>query len=484
MSTLAESGTALRAPVNRLCGLRRPHPRRVQRLADVAGAAAAAAIVAIAPPVSATADALTAVLTFLVFLGVGATFGRRTQWSAMLPFASVLFGLLQRGAAAVCVWAVLEATAVAHPAVPALAVAAVAAAAATGFARRVIAQAPTRIAVLGSPRLADQLRSDLLRSGDQGHELVGVVVLEPPGDALAGGEVAVLGTMAALADLIERYDLDMLLIDGEASRIEVFDGIADTCLDLPVRVCELSQFYEDALGHVPVTAIGSTWFRYIMHPRFRSADTDGKRALDIAVVVVAGVAFLPLLGLCALLIKLQDGGTVLFRQPRIGSHGAEFTMLKLRTMRMGAPVVKWTSTDDERVTPVGRVMRRTHVDELPQMFNILRGEMSVVGPRPEQPHFVEWLERSVPHYNRRHMIKPGLTGWAQVRCGYAGSDAGSAWKLCHDLYYLKHRSLALDLAILAETTRMLVADRQVPARAEEGILAVATHDGGAGVTVG
>jgi lipopolysaccharide/colanic/teichoic acid biosynthesis glycosyltransferase len=219
-----------------------------------------------------------------------------------------------------------------------------------------------------------------------------------------------------------------------------------------------------------------------MHPRFRSADTHAKRALDIAVVVVAGVAFLPLLGLCALLIKLQDGGTVLFRQPRIGSHGVEFTMLKLRTMHMGAPVVKWTSTDDERVTPVGRLMRRTHVDEIPQMLNILRGEMSVVGPRPEQPHFVEWLERSVPHYTRRHMIKPGLTGWAQVRCGYAGSDAGSAWKLCHDLYYLKHRSLGLDLAILAETTRMLVADRQVPARAEESILAVATRD--ASATVG
>ena len=121
---------------------------------------------------------------------------------------------------------------------------------------------------------------------------------------------------------------------------------------------------------------------------------------------------------------------------------------------------QWASPDDPRVTRVGRVLRRTHLDEVPQIFNVLRGEMSLIGPRPEQPEFVERLEEFIPFYERRHLLKPGLTGWAQVRCGYAGSDKGSAWKLSHDLYYLKHRSLSFDIAILGETVRTLFADSQ------------------------
>jgi CelD/BcsL family acetyltransferase involved in cellulose biosynthesis len=127
-------------------------------------------------------------------------------------------------------------------------------------------------------------------------------------------------------------------------------------------------------------------------------------------------------------------------------------MLKLRTMCPGVSnVTEWASLNDPRITSVGRFLRRTHLDELPQLLHVLRGEMSLVGPRPEQPSYVAQLERQLPFYERRHLIKPGLTGWAQVRCGYAGSDAGSAWKLCHDLFYVKRRSLALDLLILAET---------------------------------
>ncbi len=112
------------------------------------------------------------------------------------------------------------------------------------------------------------------------------------------------------------------------------------------------------------------------------------------------------------------------------------------------------------MTRIGRILRKTHLDELPQLYNILRGEMSLVGPRPEQPEFVQQLEEVLPFYQRRHLLKPGLTGWAQVRCGYAGSDVGSAWKLSHDLYYLKHRSMAFDLAIIGETFRTVFADRR------------------------
>ena len=128
-------------------------------------------------------------------------------------------------------------------------------------------------------------------------------------------------------------------------------------------------------------------------------------------------------------------------------------------MRTGIVLdAQWASADDPRITGIGRLLRRLHLDELPQLINVLRGEMSIVGPRPEQPEFVERLEQGLPFYSRRHLIKPGITGWAQVRCGSAGSDVGSGWKLCHDLYYLKHRSMVFDLAILAETVRTVFSD--------------------------
>ena len=114
-------------------------------------------------------------------------------------------------------------------------------------------------------------------------------------------------------------------------------------------------------------------------------------------------------------------------------------------------VIRWSEADDDRVTRVGRVLRRTHIDELPQLWNVLRGDMTLIGPRPERPEMVAELERQFSHYTRRHLLRPGIAGWAQLRCGYAGSDLGTAWKLCHDLYYIKHRSVLADLLIIVET---------------------------------
>jgi lipopolysaccharide/colanic/teichoic acid biosynthesis glycosyltransferase len=128
---------------------------------------------------------------------------------------------------------------------------------------------------------------------------------------------------------------------------------------------------------------------------------------------------------------------------------------------------RWSTADDPRVTPVGRVLRRTHVDELPQLWNVLRGEMTLVGPRPERPEITPELELQHVHYDRRHLVKPGITGWAQVRCGYGGSGTGTAWKLCHDLFYLKHRSALLDLMIMAETVRTAARDVQFDLRAPD-----------------
>ncbi len=317
-----------------------------------------------------------------------------------------------------------------------------------------------RVAVIGSLPAAEMLARELEVAGVREYRLVGAIPASPVAGEVGAAELPVLGRLAELGEVVERHGIDLLLMTSEVPRLAVFEELAESCLHLPVRLWELSGFYEETFGHVPVAEINASWFQYIMHPRYRGGSGAAKRSLDLALAALVAVLVAPLLAVLALLVR-RDGGPAIFRQERIGEGGRPFVLYKLRTMRAeSAPEAVWSSAEDSRVTPVGRFLRRTHLDELPQLLNIMRGEMTLVGPRPEQPSFVERLEQTVPFYSRRHLIKPGVTGWAQVRCGYAGSDTGSAWKLCHDLYYLKHRSLALDVAILAETLRTLVADPQ------------------------
>jgi exopolysaccharide biosynthesis polyprenyl glycosylphosphotransferase len=316
-----------------------------------------------------------------------------------------------------------------------------------------------RIAVLGSARTAAELAVELIMEGVPEYKVVGRVAFRE--DVAPQNEtVPTLGTLDELGEIVGRHNITLLIFSAEVPRFSVFTQVADNLLDLPVRLWELSGFYEDVFGHVPVAEINPSWFQYIMHPKYRAVAPRSKRALDLVVALVSGVLFLPFLAILALLIR-RDGGPVFYKQVRIGEGGKPIEIYKLRTMRVEGDSVaaQWASADDPRVTPVGRILRRAHLDEFPQIINVIRGEMSLVGPRPEQPEFVERLEELIPFYERRHLLKPGITGWAQVRCGYAGSDMGSAWKLSHDLYYLKHRSLSLDLAILGETLRTLVGER-------------------------
>lgn len=317
---------------------------------------------------------------------------------------------------------------------------------------------PVRVALIGSAVSAEMLARELMVAGVGNYLLVGVI--NPFGSRRTGGELPVLGDLDDLGTIVERDEIGLLLMGGEAPRLAVFDEMARSCLHLPVRLWEVAGFYEETFGHVPVAEINAAWFQYIMHPHYRVSGGAAKRALDVVLAVFVAILVLPLIGVLALLVR-RDGGPAFFRQARSGEGGKPFTLVKLRTMVEGAgDIAQWSPADDPRTTPLGRLLRKTHLDELPQLYNVLRGDMSLVGPRPEQPAFVERLEETIPFYSRRHLIKPGVTGWAQVRCGYAGSDLGSAWKLCHDLYYLKHRSFWLDCAILIDTLRTLVADPQ------------------------
>jgi lipopolysaccharide/colanic/teichoic acid biosynthesis glycosyltransferase len=244
--------------------------------------------------------------------------------------------------------------------------------------------------------------------------------------------------------------------------LELFEKVADTCLDLRVRLLEASQLYENLLGHVPLGQATSAWFQYLLHPRYRAGSSTTKRLFDLGVGSLMIVFLSPVLACFALAVKLTDGGPIFYRQRRVGEGGTEFEMIKLRSMRTDSESsgAQWAGDDDDRITAVGAIMRRLHIDEMPQLLNVLRGEMTIVGPRPERRELIVNLERQLPYYDRRHLVKPGLAGWAQACCGYGGSQRGTGWKLCHDLYYLKHRSVYFDLLVLLENVRVSVSGVQ------------------------
>jgi lipopolysaccharide/colanic/teichoic acid biosynthesis glycosyltransferase len=241
------------------------------------------------------------------------------------------------------------------------------------------------------------------------------------------------------------------------SRPEVFELAAEACLDLPVSMIDASQFYEANFGHVPLGTTNASWLQYLLHPAHREAWPVSKRLFDLVLGGFAALITVPLLLVSALAIKLSDRGPIFYRQTRVGENGREFELVKLRTMQVDADERLLAGTpEQELVTRVGRVLRRLHLNELPQLGHVLTGEMSLVGPRPELPGIVSTLEDRFDYYDRRHLLKPGVTGWATVCCGYSGTPLGEAWKLCHDLYYLKRRSLYFDLLILFETVSSIL----------------------------
>ncbi len=318
-----------------------------------------------------------------------------------------------------------------------------------------LAGRPIRIATLGASDFALALDRELAENGIRSDVLVGWI------DQSLGDR---------LRDVITANDIDLVVrVSGprglRSGRLGEEAGF-ESLLDLPVRTIGADQLYEDLFGHVPMGTIDTRWYLYMLHPEFISTRPLTDRAIELLVAIPALVVAAPALALAAAAIRLGDGGAVLYRQTRIGAGGEPFEILKLRTMSDGAQNggAEWSAAADGRVTRVGRFLRRFHIDELPQLVNVLRGEMTFVGPRPEQPEMVAELERVFPHYSRRHLVKPGVTGWAQVRCGYAGSTLGTAWKLCHDLYYMKRRSRLVNLTIILETLMIAGLDSHRPLR--------------------
>ena len=270
--------------------------------------------------------------------------------------------------------------------------------------------------------------------------------------------LTVLGCLDDLPTVVERERPDVIVLAGVDDRARAIQRIFEVSR-FRFRLVELSHFYEDAFGRLPLHNLTPAWFMGLLHLHRRPYSRASKRAFDLVVTAIAIVPVMLLLPLVALLVRCSGPGAILFRQVRLGEGGNLFEIYKFRTMVVDAErqgVAVWASAADPRITPVGRFLRRTRLDELPQLWNVLRGDMSIVGPRPERPEFLELLAQEVPFWERRHLVKPGITGWAQIRCGYTDDSLGAAEKLSHDLYYLKHRSLLLDLAIAAKTASILV----------------------------
>ena len=228
-------------------------------------------------------------------------------------------------------------------------------------------------------------------------------------------------------------------------------------LGLPILRGE--DFMENIAGRILADRISPSWL--IFSPGFQTGAWRQltKRATDVACSLLGLLLSLPLIALTAVLVRLSGRGPVIFRQERVGQNNRVFTMYKFRTMVPNAedesgPV--WAVENDQRVTGLGRVLRRLRLDELPQMYNVLKGDMSFVGPRPERPHFVERLSRRLPYYNERHNVKPGITGWAQICFPYGSSEAAALEKLNYDLYYIKYSSLSMDLMILLQTVKIIL----------------------------
>lgn len=275
------------------------------------------------------------------------------------------------------------------------------------------------------------------------------------GDAHCDDDAAPPPRVAQLDELpawLATQRIDTVVVDTDVvSAREAGEAIL-TCLDHRCRVIDHATFLEKHINQVPAESITAQWF---LNADLQAAGgfEAVKRLTDVAAATFGILIALPLWPVIALLIRFDSRGPVLFAQARVGLHGRIFTMYKFRTMRTDAEAngAVWAKVNDTRITRLGRFLRKSRLDELPQLWNILIGDMSLVGPRPERPEFVRQLAKSLPHYAQRHLIRPGLTGWAQIHYGYGANLTDAYRKLCYDLYYLKHRSLDLDTAIIIRT---------------------------------
>jgi sugar transferase (PEP-CTERM system associated) len=321
-----------------------------------------------------------------------------------------------------------------------------------------------RLLIVGtSPGAVALARELYAMRGQIGVELVGFVDVDPARVGQPVFNPGVIGTVEDIPAVVRARGVDRVVVSLSDARGNLPMGKLLEMKIEGVSFAHLASVYEEYTGKIAVENLRPSWF--IFSDGFRQSAWLAmvKRLSDLVLAVVALVFVAPLMALVALAVRLTSKGPVLYHQSRVGQHGRVFTVHKFRSMHHDAEAATgavWSQGEaDPRITMVGHVLRRTRLDELPQLWNILKGDMSFVGPRPERPEFVSQLAREIPYYGQRHVVRPGLTGWAQVRYTYGASVEDAMMKLQYDLFYIKNLSLALDVFILFSTMKTVLLRR-------------------------
>lgn len=316
-----------------------------------------------------------------------------------------------------------------------------------------------KVLIFGVGPLAEQIEK-VLTANPGNYILAGCV--PQAGEATTFGSMNVLGSVDDLAVTAIRERVNKIVISLSERRgvLPVRDILG--CKLSGIEIVDALSFYEQITGKLLVEKMHPSWFIFSNGSRVTPFTRFTKRVFDLFFASAGLILIAPLLPLIALAVKLDSPGPVFFRQVRVGKGEKNFVLYKFRTMckdaEKGTGAV-WARENDPRVTRVGKFLRTTRLDEVPQLFNVLRGDMSFVGPRPERPEFVSQLEEEIPYYANRHYVKPGATGWAQVKYPYGASVEDAVEKLCYDLYYIKNFSLVLDFMIILETVKVVVFGR-------------------------
>ena len=321
-----------------------------------------------------------------------------------------------------------------------------------------------RLLIVGGSSAAIDLATELYeRRTELGVELVGFVDPDAKSVGPSRFHWRILGKVDDIPAIVREHQVDRVVVSLADARGKLsMDQLLAMKLNDGIRFDHLASVYETFTGKIAVENLRPSWLIFSEGFRKGRAQAFVKRALDILLSVVGLVLALPLLVLSAIAIRITSPGPALYHQRRVGKHGVAFTIHKFRSMSVDAEATTgavWAVKGDPRVTPVGRFLRRTRLDEIPQLWNVLIGDMSFVGPRPERPEFVSDLMAQIPYYGQRHIVRPGLTGWAQVRHRYGSTEEDALQKLQYELFYIKNMSMAFDMFIVFETIKTVLVRR-------------------------
>jgi sugar transferase (PEP-CTERM system associated) len=317
-----------------------------------------------------------------------------------------------------------------------------------------------KILVVGTGQTAIDTAEAVWERRDAGYRIAGFVSENGAKPMQKLGQSVILGKAHQLEEVIRNEKIDRVVI-AVRERRGAFptEALLKMSLAGDISIEECTSFFERITGKVHVDMLRPSWLIFAGRRRDSPVKTAFREGVHRLLALMGLILSFPIALLAAACIKLESRGPVLYKQERVGRNGRTFNVIKFRSMRLdaeadGMPV--WSARDDQRITRVGRVIRKLRIDELPQFWNILKGEMNFVGPRPERPHFVKQLATEISYYDHRHLVAPGLTGWAQIKYPYGASVSDAVQKLQYDLYYIKNQSLTLDMVIVFETIKTVL----------------------------